>query len=100
MDTDTFTPTAGGSLRDAPASAARVARFTVPRAVHPDEIWEPRGGELAGRSWPGHGAEHPGRHRAHTYMGEEPVVGNLVRDVHQARAALRPGAGEEVRHGE
>jgi hypothetical protein len=101
VNLDDLTPSGGGSLRGLAAPAVRepVATFTQTRAMHPDEIWSPRGTELAlperpPRHMPDHyaGAESE-RPVPASYMGESLIVGDLVRDTHRAvRAALRPGS--------
>lgn len=49
MNLDDMTPAGGGALRApaAPAVAEPVATFTPTPVIHPDEIWSPRGSELA-----------------------------------------------------
>ena len=92
MNLEDLTPE-GGSLHASAAPVLRntVAKFTLSRAVHPDEMWSPRGGELSGerpwRSDPGPdyyaGAESE-RPVPATHMGDD--IGRIV------RGALRPGA--------
>lgn len=96
-DTD-LAPVGGGTLRGpaAPSVSKTAGTFTPTRAVHPDEIWSPRGGEIAPPDRPltpapDYAVESERPVRA-AYMGETPTVGNLVRDMHPVvRAALRPG---------
>lgn len=96
----TWTPVGGGSLRGSPAEPARepVATFTPTYSPHPDLIWSPRGSELAPPDRPltpspdAYAHADSERPTPAAYMGERPIVGNLVRDTHRAvRAALRPG---------
>lgn len=99
MNLDELTPAGGGSLRApaAPAVHEPVATFTLTRAMHPDEIWSPRSGELAPparplSAAPGYysGAESE-RPVPVVHMGETPIVGNLVDTSRAVRAALRSG---------
>ncbi|MGH3120873.1 MAG: hypothetical protein ACRDND_07530 [Streptosporangiaceae bacterium] len=89
----------GGSLPESAAPAVRqtVATFTPTQVVHPDEVWSPRGGELTPPDRPfspsraAYAGAESERPVPAAYMGERPIVGNLV-DTHRAvRAALRPG---------
>lgn len=99
MNLDDVTPAGGGSLRGpaAPAVSEPVATFTRMQAVHPDEIWSPRGGELAPQQRPlspspdyyAHAESERPVPAAH--MGEGPIVGDLVRTSRTVRAMLRPG---------
>jgi hypothetical protein len=99
MNLDDLTPAGGGSLRAlaAPAVHEPVATFTPTRAVHPDEIWSPRGSELARQQRPlspapdyyaGAESERP---VPAAHMGESPIVGDLVSASRTVRTALRPG---------
>jgi hypothetical protein len=87
-DMDDLTPAGSGSLRGAlrPGTREPVATFTATRTVHPDEIWNPRGGEITGpRPWrSGSQADHREPKRAGR-MRQHEEVGQTV------RTALRPG---------
>jgi hypothetical protein len=98
MDLDSLAPAGGGSLRGPVTSAAEpVATFTPTRAAHPDELWSPRGGELAPPARPlsatpdyyAHAESERPVPAAH--MGESPIVGDLVSASRIWRASLRPG---------
>ena len=100
MNLDDLTPSGGGSLRGPAAPAIRepIATFTQTRAMHPDDIWSPRGGEFAPQQRPFSPApDYYARAESERpvpamHMGETPIVGDLVNDTHRAvRAALRPG---------
>lgn len=88
MDLDDFTPAGAGSLRSRPVSHAgqKVATFTPPRTLHPDEIWNPRSTEIYGhRPWrPGSEAEH--RQAEHADQAPHEQTARMV------RSALQPGA--------
>lgn len=99
MNLDDLTPSGGGSLRAtaAPAVAEPVATFTPTRVIHPDEIWSPRGSELARLARPFGSAPDYYAHAESErpvpalHMGERPIIGNLVDTNRAVRAMLRPG---------
>lgn len=96
MNLNDLTPSGGGSLHGPVTRAAEpVATFTLTRAMHPDEIWNPRGSETAPPGRPlrhTRYAEESERSRPAGHMGETPSAGNLVRDTSRTvRAALRSG---------
>jgi hypothetical protein len=99
VNLDDLTPSGGGSLRAtaAPAVAEPVATFTPTRVIHSDEIWSPRGAELASLERPFGSAPDYYAHAESerpvpaSHMGETPVMGNLVDTSRTVRAALRPG---------
>ncbi len=95
MDLNDMAPAGGGELRGSPAEPVRqtVGTFTPTQAQHPDEIWSPRGGELAPPDRP------LGPSRDATQEGLSPS-GPCLRPTWAAtdqwmhpvvRAALRPG---------
>ena len=96
MDLEDLTP-AGGSFRFAlrPASSAEpMATFTRTRAMHPAEIWSPKGGKLAGPQRPltqpaqfyQHAeSERPADRQHNTALPPEEIA-------RAVRSALRPGA--------
>lgn len=96
MDLDTLVPAGGGSLsRPVPPRVSEpVATFTQTRAMHPDEIWSPRGSEIGPPqrplsppvSYESASAERP---VAREHMGDD-IPGHLLAAA-QVRAALRPG---------
>jgi hypothetical protein len=67
------------------------------RAMHPDEIWSPRGSELAPLERPFGSAPDYYAHAeserpvSASHMGEAPIVGNLVDTSRAVRAMLKPG---------
>lgn len=100
MDINDMAPVGGGELRGSPAEPVRqtIGTFTPTRTQHPDEIWSPRGSELAPPDRPlttsrdAYAGAESERPMPVAHMGESPIVGNLVRDMHPViRAALRPG---------
>jgi hypothetical protein len=93
MDMDDFSPAGGGSLRGVlrPGTREPVATFTQTRALHPDEIWHPRGGELTGTR-----PERPGSREDRRKAGHQGKTGHQGTTPHEevarmVRAALRPG---------
>jgi hypothetical protein len=100
MDLDDLTPVGGSSLRGPAAPAVRepVATFTLTRAVHPDEIWSPRGSEIASPQRPlspapGHGFEHEPVNRAErdAQQTAQNAGQSLADHAASIRATLRPG---------
>jgi hypothetical protein len=101
MDLDSFTPAGGGSLRGPAAPPARqpVATFTRPVVQHPDEIWSPRGSELAPPQrpltqpaqfyQPGRSIEHEPVNKAERASQATVQIADHAAGI---RAALRPGA--------
>ena len=94
-DLDSLVPAGGSSLRGLVTPAAEpVVTFIPARAVHPDELWSPRGGQLAP-------PQRPLAPAPDYYAGaesERPVVrehagesGDFRVAASAARAALRPG---------
>jgi hypothetical protein len=89
MDLDDLAPARGGSLRDGTHRVGRqtVGTFTETRTVHPDQIWNPRGGELTGsRPWRSDSeADHRGPERTRRVSHHEQAARTV-------RAALRSGS--------
>jgi hypothetical protein len=101
MDINDLTPARPGLPERAPAAPAApagpVATFTQTRAVHPDEIWSPRGSEIAPAGRPlGPGPDYSlsvSERPVHgVRMGELPIEGSLVSAHRAVRAAVRPGS--------
>jgi hypothetical protein len=102
MDINDLTPARPGLPERALAPAAPagpVASFTLTRAVHPDEIWSPRGSEIAPPGRPlGPGPDYYARAEsqrpvAAVRMGELPLEASGLVSAHQAiRAAVRPAS--------
>lgn len=95
MDLEDLTP-AGGTLRAplAPRVSEPIATFTQTRAMHPDEIWSPRGSEIAPPSRP---LPQPAEFYSRA-ESESPAVRDTGTSAlphaevgAQIRAALRPG---------
>lgn len=96
MDLDTFTPEGGGSLSRTvtPRLSEPVATFTQTRAVHPDEIWSPRGSEIGPPQRP---LTQPAQfyQSAQAERPAEPEYGLSAPHADAARmvrAVMRPGA--------
>lgn len=96
MDLDTLVPAGGGSLSRpvTPRVSEPVATFTQTRAMHPDEIWSPRGSEIAPPQRP---LTQPAQlyQRAESERPAERQHGLALPHAEaaaQVRAALRPGA--------
>lgn len=94
MDLDSLVPAGGGSLRAPvmPRVIEPVATFTQTRAMHPDEIWSPRGSEIAPPQRP---LPQPTQFYQHA-ESEHPVQRQLGPSLPhaeaggQVRSALRP----------
>jgi hypothetical protein len=83
---DEFTPAGSGSLRDGTRRVSRqtVATFTPTRTLHPDQIWNPLGGELEPRPKRSRSREDRRKDGLADLTPHEEVAG-------QVRAVLRPG---------
>ena len=98
MNINDMTPALGGSLTGPAASAVHepVATFTTSAVTHPDEIWSPRGSELAPPNRPlsqpaaGYSAVPSERPSGRAHMGDD-MAGNLMAAHQSIRSALRPG---------
>ena len=91
MNLEDMTPAGGGKLRSGPDEPVRqtVGTFTPTQIQHPDEIWNPRGGELAPPDRP----ISPTRDYYSGAESERPAsLSYMAADLHRTvRAALRPG---------
>jgi hypothetical protein len=93
MNLEYLTPVGGGELRGPAApSITRMAGTFTPTAIqHPDEIWSPRGSEIAPPQRP----FTPSPDYANTAESERPVQVSYMSHADVAgnvRAALRPGS--------